>query len=149
MTSKSVFSILTKKFIGDKQGRVTEMHCVRVEWKHSIKNNQMVMEEIIGSDFIVKADLVLIAMGFIHPQHEGLLDSMQINYDNRGNVESDSTMKSNIDGVFACGDMENGQSLVVQAIASGRRCARNIDVFLVGNSSLPSVQEYVRPFYNT
>jgi glutamate synthase (NADPH/NADH) small chain len=143
------FSILTKKFIGDKQGRVIEMHCVRVEWKHSMKNNQMVMEEITGSDFIVKADLVLIAMGFIHPQHEGLLDSMQINYDNRGNVESDSTMKSNIDGVFACGDMENGQSLVVQAIASGRRCARNIDVFLVGNSSLPSVQEYVRPFYNT
>ena len=142
------FSILTKKFIGDKQGRVTELQCVRVEWKHSIENNQTVMEEITGSDFIVKADLVLIAMGFIHPQHEGLLDSMQINYDNRGNVESDSTMKSNIDGVFACGDMENGQSLVVQAIASGRRCARNIDVFLVGNSSLPSVQEYVRPFHN-
>ena len=142
------FSILTKKFIGDKQGRVTELQCVRVEWKHSIENNQTVMEEITGSDFIVKADLVLIAMGFIHPQHEGLLDNMQINYDIRGNVESDSTMKSNIDGVFACGDMENGQSLVVQAIASGRRCARNIDVFLVGNSSLPSVQEYVRPFHN-
>jgi|TARA_B100002003_G_scaffold8638_2_gene7603 glutamate synthase (NADPH/NADH) small chain len=143
------FSILTKKFIGNKQGRVTELQCVRVEWKHSIENNQTVMGEITGSDFIVKADLVLIAMGFIHPQHEGLLDSMQINYDNRGNVESDATMKSNIDGVFACGDMENGQSLVVQAIASGRRCARNIDVFLVGNSSLPSVQEYVRPFHNT
>lgn len=143
------FSILTKKFIGNNQGRVTELQCIRVEWKHSTENSQMVMGEIPGSDFVIRADLVLIAMGFIHPQHEGLLDSMQINYDNRGNVESDSTMKSNIDGVFACGDMENGQSLVVQAIASGRRCARNIDVFLVGNSSLPSVQEYVRPLHST
>ena len=95
-------------------------------------------------NFKIVAELVLIAMGFTNPQHEGLLNDLKLNYDDRGNVKANEKMQSNIDKIFTCGDMHRGQSLVVHAIASGRKCARNIDVFLEGKSSLPSVQEYIR-----
>lgn len=138
------YNILTKKFISDSDGNVKELECVRVEWINDSKNNK-VMKEIAGSNFSIMADLVLIAMGFTNPQHEGLLNDLKVNYDKRGNVKADNKMQSNIKGIFTCGDMHRGQSLVVHAIASGRKCARNIDIFLEGKSNLPSVQEYIRP----
>ncbi len=103
------------------------------------------MNEVPGSEFTLEADAVFLAMGFLHPQHEGLLDSLGVEYDARGNVAADGSMKTNLDKVFACGDMQRGQSLVVHAIASGRRTARMIDIFLTGDSRLPTVSGYARP----
>ena len=137
------YNILTKNFISDYKNNVKKLECVRVEWIK--ESNKKIMKEIPNSNFAIEADLVLIAMGFTNPQHEGLLNDLKLNYDNRGNVKANKKMQSNIDKIFTCGDMHRGQSLVVHAIASGRKCARNIDVFLEGKSSLPSVQEYIRP----
>lgn len=139
------FNVLTKKFVGDENGNVKELHCVRIEWVPAEGGGRPDMREVPGSEFILKAELVLLAMGFLHPQHDGLLDSMGIEYDPRGNVKTDVMLKSNVDKVFACGDMQRGQSLVVHAIASGRTCARAIDLFLMGDSNLPTVRGYARP----
>ncbi len=136
------YNILTKSFISDSSNNVKQLECVRVEWIQ--ESNKKIMKEIPNSNFKIEAELVLIAMGFTNPQHEGLLNDLKLNYDDRGNVKANEKMQSNIDKMFTCGDMHRGQSLVVHAIASGRKCARNIDVFLEGKSSLPSVQEYIR-----
>ena len=136
------YNILTKSFISDSSNNVKQLECVRVEWIQ--ESNKKIMKEIPNSNFTIEAELVLIAMGFTNPQHEGLLNDLKLNYDDRGNVKANEKMQSNIDKIFTCGDMHRGQSLVVHAIASGRKCARNIDVFLEGKSSLPSVQEYIR-----
>ena len=136
------YNILTKSFISDSSNNVKQLECVRVEWIE--ESNKKIMKEIPNSNFTIEAELVLIAMGFTNPQHEGLLNDLKLNYDDRGNVKANEKMQSNIDKIFTCGDMHRGQSLVVHAIASGRKCARNIDVFLEGKSSLPSVQEYIR-----
>ena len=97
--------------------------------------------EIDGSEFELDADLVLLAMGFIHPVHEGLLNDLGVDYDARGNVkgitEAADAYKTSIDKVFAAGDTRRGQSLVVWAIREGRQCARAIDEFLMGSSELP------------
>jgi glutamate synthase (NADPH/NADH) small chain len=103
------------------------------------------MNEVPGSEFVIEADMVFLAMGFMHPQHDGLLDALGVDYDPRGNVAADGNMRTNLDKVFACGDMQRGQSLVVHAIASGRRAARQIDIFLTGDSRLPTVSGYARP----
>ena len=136
------YNILTKSFISDSSNNVKQLECVRVELIE--ESNKKIMKEIPNSNFTIEAELVLIAMGFTNPQHEGLLNDLKLNYDDRGNVKANEKMQSNIDKIFTCGDMHRGQSLVVHAIASGRKCARNIDVFLEGKSSLPSVQEYIR-----
>ena len=136
------YNKLTKSFISDSSNNVKQLECVRVEWIQ--ESNKKIMKEIPNSNFKIEAELVLIAMGFTNPQHEGLLNDLKLNYDDRGNVKANEKMQSNIDKIFTCGDMHRGQSLVVHAIASGRKCARNIDVFLEGKSSLPSVQEYIR-----
>ena len=103
------------------------------------------MNEVPGSEFTIEADAVFLAMGFLHPQHNGLLDDLGVDYDPRGNVAADGSLRTNLDKVFACGDMQRGQSLVVHAIASGRRAARQIDIFLTGESRLPTVRGYARP----
>ena len=103
------------------------------------------MKEVPNTNFSIDAERVFLAMGFLHPQHEGLLESLKIDYDKRGNVSTNNNMMTSIEKIFSCGDMQRGQSLVVHAIASGRSCARNIDLFLMGKSNLPSVGKYVRP----
>ena len=96
------------------------------------------MKEIPGSDFILKADLVLLAMGFVHPVHEGMLDELGADRDQRGNVlADDNDYQTSVSKVFAAGDMRRGQSLVVWAIREGRQCARAVDEFLMGESVLP------------
>jgi len=102
------------------------------------------MKEIPGSNFTIEADAVFLAMGFLHPEHDGLLDALGVDYDSRGNVAANGSMQTNLSKVFACGDMQRGQSLVVHAIASGRRTARQIDIFLSGKSNLPKVRGYAR-----
>ena len=96
------------------------------------------MAEVPDSEFELKVELVLLAMGFIHPQHEGLLNDLGVTFDERGNVKANTTdYQSNETKVFACGDMRRGQSLIVWAIAEGRECARSVDLYLMGETLLP------------
>ena len=122
------FSVLTKSFSGE-NGQVKKLNCVRVD---------AAMKEIPGSEFELKADLVLLAMGFVHPVHEGMLKSLDVKIDGRGNVEANvMNYKTSMPKVFSAGDMRRGQSLVVWAIREGRQAARAVDEFLMGYSDLP------------
>ena len=98
------------------------------------------MIEIPGSDFSIEADLVLLAMGFIHPEHEGIVTEIGLDLDGRGNIKTDTEMMTSVPGVFAAGDSSRGASLVVWAIAEGRKAAHGIDKYLTGSSSLPIIQ---------
>ncbi|MEW6641575.1 MAG: glutamate synthase subunit beta [Pseudomonadota bacterium] len=122
------FAVLTQKFSGD-NGKVTKLHCVRVDER---------LQPIAGSEFEIKADLVLLAMGFVHPVHDGLLKTLGVDLDPRGNVRaSTNDYRTSVAKVFTSGDMRRGQSLVVWAIREGRQCAASIDQFLMGSTTLP------------
>jgi len=131
--------VATRSFSGN-NGKVEKICCVRVEWSKDDRGAWQ-MKTIDGSEFELDADLVLLAMGFIHPVHDGLLDELGVTYDERGNVKSktegDGAYKTSIDKVFAAGDMRRGQSLVVWAIREGRQCAHAVDEYLMGRSELP------------
>lgn len=130
------WAVSTKRVVGE-DGRSKSLELVRVEWAKG-DNGQMVMSEIAGSEFEIEADLVLLAMGFIHPIHEGMLEALGVTLDGRGNVEANvDDYKTSVDHVFAAGDMRRGQSLVVWAIREGRQCARSVDEYLMGASKLP------------
>ena len=130
------WSVATRSIDGT-AGTVTAINCVRVDWQQDDKG-QWQMQEIPGSEFQLKADLVLLAMGFIHPLHEGMLKELDVDLDPRGNVQADTEQyQTSIDQVFSAGDMRRGQSLVVWAIREGRQCARAVDEFLMGCSDLP------------
>lgn len=124
------FAVLTKRVVGEND--VAGLECVRVEWV----NGQM--QEVAGSEFVLKADLILLAMGFVGPRKQGLLEQAGVELDPRGNVKGNVVdYKTSVDNVFACGDMRRGQSLVVWAIREGRQCARAVDEALMGVSELP------------
>jgi glutamate synthase (NADPH/NADH) small chain len=126
--SEREFSVMTQKFTGA-NGQVKTLHCVRCDEK---------LQPIAGSEFELKADLVLLAMGFVHPVHEGLLKSLDVTLDPRGNVKADTKgYQTSVPKVFAAGDIRRGQSLVVWAIREGRQAARSVDEFLMGSSNLP------------
>ena len=130
------YNILTKSLSGD-NGQVSRLHAVRVDWQRS-GNGRFQMSEVPGSEFSVDADLVLLAMGFLHPEHGGMLAQLGVALDERGNVKVDANKMTSAPGVFAGGDMVRGQSLVVWAIAEGRDVARGIDQYLsTGASRLP------------
>jgi glutamate synthase (NADPH/NADH) small chain len=129
------WAVLTKRAVGE-NGRVTALDCVRVEWVHEA--GRMQMREVAGSEFQMKADLVLLAMGFLGPRKAGLLETSGVALDARGNVRADTeAYQTSVPKVFAAGDMRRGQSLVVWAIREGRQCARAVDEFLMGASTLP------------
>ena len=122
------FSVMTTGIKGE-DGRVTAITCTKVD---------ETMQAIEGSEFELKADLILLAMGFIHPVHEGMLDELSLERDGRGNVAADTaTYQTSDANIFACGDMRRGQSLVVWAIREGRQCAREVDLALMGETRLP------------
>ncbi len=126
--AKREFSVLTQKFTGE-DGRVKKLHCVHVDDK---------LKPIPGSEFALDADLVLLAMGFVHPEHDGMIKSLGLALDPRGNVRADTNLyRSSLDKVFAAGDMRRGQSLVVWAIREGRQAAHSVDKFLMGTTTLP------------
>jgi glutamate synthase (NADPH/NADH) small chain len=117
-------------------GQVKEIQCRRLEWKNV--DGRWTSEGIPGSEFNLKADLVLLAMGFEHPVQEGLLAELAVAVDGRKNVAANTEdYRTSVDKVFAAGDMRRGQSLVVWAIREGRQCARAVDEFLMGSSDLP------------
>lgn len=129
------YNILTKSFSGS-NGQVKKLHAVRVEWTTG-ENGRPMMNEVAGSELEVETDLVLLAMGFLHPEHNGMLADLGVALDGRGNVQTDGNKMTSVPGVFAGGDMARGQSLVVWAIAEGRDAARGVDAYLSGQSSLP------------
>jgi glutamate synthase (NADPH/NADH) small chain len=125
------FSVLTQKFTGE-NGQVKKLHCVHVDDK---------FKPVPGTEFELDAELVLLAMGFVSPVQEGMITSLGLALDPRGNVkaptEGEASYKSSLDKVFACGDMRRGQSLVVWAIREGRQAAHAVDKFLMGSTLLP------------
>jgi glutamate synthase (NADPH/NADH) small chain len=124
------FAVLTKRVTGEND--VAGLECVRVEWVGGK------MQEVSGSEFILQADLILLAMGFVGPRKQGLLEQAGVELDGRGNVKGNvANYKTTVDNVFSCGDMRRGQSLVVWAIREGRQCARAVDEALMGASELP------------
>ncbi len=130
------WSVSTKSFTGA-NGQVTSMTVVRVEWQKDEKGN-WVMSNIPGSEFELKADLVLLAMGFVHPIQDGMLKELGVELDTRGNVKADTNnYRTSLNKVFTAGDMRRGQSLVVWAIREGRQAARAVDEYLMGDSDLP------------
>jgi glutamate synthase (NADPH/NADH) small chain len=122
------FAVMTTKFEGE-SGRIKRLHAVHIDSK---------MKPIAGTEFSMPADLVLLAMGFVHPVHEGMIQSLALELDARGNVKADMlAYQSSNPKVFACGDMRRGQSLVVWAIREGRQAAHAVDKFLMGSTTLP------------
>jgi glutamate synthase (NADPH/NADH) small chain len=130
------WAVLTKRALGE-HGRVAGLECVRVEWRKGA-DGRFAMQEIPGTSFILKADLVLLAMGFLGPVKGGMIEQSGVELDQRGNIRA-STLdyRTSVPKLFAAGDMRRGQSLVVWAIREGRQCARAIDEFLMGASLLP------------
>jgi glutamate synthase (NADPH) small chain len=135
------WSVQTKRAIGSENdgngGKITALECVRVDWQLG-DGGQMKLVEVAGSEFTIKADLVLLAMGFVGPKKSGLVEQAGVELDARGNVKAPLTnYQTSKSKIFACGDMRRGQSLVVWAIREGRQCARGVDQFLMGSSELP------------
>jgi glutamate synthase (NADPH/NADH) small chain len=124
------WSIATAKFTGDEDGNVKQLHGVRVGAPPKF-------EPIPGSNFTMDADLVLLAMGFLGPVRNGMIEQLGVRLDQRGNIATDENYMASVPGVFAAGDMRRGQSLVVWAIAEGRKAARGVDQYLMGETKLP------------
>jgi glutamate synthase (NADPH/NADH) small chain len=130
------FAVTTKRAVG-KDGRVTALECARLEWVAGPDGRQR-PAEVPGSEFELKADLVLLAMGFLGPAKTALLQQSGVELDPRGNVKANvQDYQTSVPGIFACGDMRRGQSLVVWAIREGRQCAQAVDAYLMGASKLP------------
>jgi glutamate synthase (NADPH) small chain len=127
-----VFSVNTECFLGDDDGNVRALRAHEVEMVGGR------FEKVEGTDFEVPCELVLLAMGFVGPERPGLLEQLGVDINERGNVGRDASFMSSIDGVFACGDLGRGQSLIVWAIAEGRSCAAGVDRYLMGDTALPS-----------
>jgi glutamate synthase (NADPH/NADH) small chain len=122
------WSVATENFSGE-DNQVRSLHGVRLTPR---------VERIEGTEFEIRADLVLLAMGFVRPIHDGMLDALGVDYDACGNVAADTEQyKTSAEKVFSAGDMRRGQSLVVWAIREGRQCARAVDEYLMGSTELP------------
>jgi glutamate synthase (NADPH/NADH) small chain len=128
------WSILTKKFIGQ-GGNVKKLSCVQVSFSKDNKGCP-VMTEVGGSAFEIEADLVILALGFVRPEKEGLLECLGVELDRKGNVKTAENYQTSVKNIFAAGDMRRGQSLIVHAISEGRRTAHFMDKHLSGSTSL-------------
>lgn len=133
------WAISTKEFIGDSQGNLKALKIAQLHWKTGKDGRPAGFEEVPGTEKIIPCELALLAMGFIHPQHEGLIHDLGVELDDRGNVKAAETVfQTSASKIFACGDVRRGQSLVVWAISEGRECARKVDEYLMGHSKLES-----------
>jgi glutamate synthase (NADPH/NADH) small chain len=130
-----VYAVNTECFLGDEAGRVRALRAHEVEQR--FVDGRMTFEKLEGTDFELECELVLLAMGFVGPQREGLLEQLGVEINERGNVARDARFRTNLDNVFVAGDMGRGQSLIVWAIAEGRACAAAVDEFLMGETLLP------------
>ena len=136
------WAIATKAFIGDEKGQLKSLQIVDLEWKFSEDGRPAKFVEVAGSEREIPCELALLAMGFVHPQHEGLVEELGVELDERGNVKaSEKAFQTNIPKIFTAGDMRRGQSLVVWAISEGRECARKVDEYIMGFSMLEKKDE--------
>ena len=134
--SEGVFSISTKEFLGS-GGTLQALRTVEVEWVSNPAGGPPKLVERAGSEKEWPADLVLLAMGFVGPEPDGVIAQLGVELDPRGNARSDASYMTNVPGVFAAGDLRRGQSLVVWAISEGREAAHHVDKWLMGRSELP------------
>ena len=129
------WAVATKAFVA-KHGQVSAIKLVRLEWR--LVDDRQTMQEVPGSEFEIPADRVFLAMGFVHPVHKGMLRELGVTLDPRGNIRADTlSYQTSLNKVFSAGDMRRGQSLVVWAIREGRQCARAVDEYLMGATTLP------------
>jgi glutamate synthase (NADPH/NADH) small chain len=131
-----VYAVSTQRFAGTPDGHVSELHAVKVDMVR--EGGRLDFRPVPGTEFTLRADLVLLAMGFLGPERKGLVESLGVELTERGNVKRDSNWMTSVPGVFTCGDMQRGQSLIVWAIAEGRSAARGVDLYLMGQSDLPA-----------
>jgi glutamate synthase (NADPH/NADH) small chain len=132
------WAVLTKRFMGEK-GLVKKLSCIKVAFTKASGKTCSTMREVAGSEFEINADLVILAVGFLHPEHTGLLDDLKVKFDQRGNISTQENYMTSVEKIFSAGDMRRGQSLVVWAIAEGRRCAYFMDKYLMQESNLPII----------
>jgi len=132
------WSILTKEFLGDAEGRLRGLKTVRIEWYQDETTGQHKFREVAGSEEEWPCQLALLAMGFVGPEKLGPIADLGLELDPRGNVKAGSDFMTSKAGVFVAGDMRRGQSLVVWAIHEGRECARAVDLWLMGQTNLPT-----------
>ena len=133
------WGINTKEFLGDGNGNLRAIKVTDVSWELDVMNRPVKFKEVEGSEREIECQRVFLAMGFLHPQHEGMLNNLNVHLDERKNVKAkEGAYRTNISKIFAAGDMRRGQSLVVWAISEGRECARKVDEFLMGHSILES-----------
>jgi glutamate synthase (NADPH/NADH) small chain len=131
------WAMATKEFIADEKGSLKALKIVQLEWKLTEDARPARFVEVPGTEEIIPCELALLAMGFVHPQHEGIVTDLGVELDDRGNVRAaEKSYQTNIDKIFAAGDIRRGQSLVVWAISEGRECARKVDEWLMGSSLL-------------
>ena len=130
------YSVSTQRFLGDDQGRVRALEAVRVEMVR--EGGRVSFRPLPGTEFTLEVDLVLLAMGFLGPERRGPIEELGLRLTERGTVWRDENWMTSVPGVFTCGDMQRGQSLIVWAIAEGRSCARGVDLYLMGRSDLPA-----------
>jgi glutamate synthase (NADPH/NADH) small chain len=131
------WSILTKGFAGE-NGKLKKISCVRVEFNKDAKGCP-VMQEVKGSEFEIEADLAVLALGFLRPEKTRLIEELGVGLDPKGNVLTTQEFMTSNKGVFSCGDMRRGQSLIVWAISEGRKAAHCIDKYLMGQTFLPNI----------
>jgi glutamate synthase (NADPH/NADH) small chain len=131
-----LYSIATQRFTGDADGRVATLDAVQVQTVKTEKG--LAFEPVAGTELQLKADLVLLAMGFVGPEPHGVLAELGVRMTDRRTVWRDANWMTSTAGVFVAGDMQRGQSLIVWAIADGRSCARGVDTYLMGSSELPA-----------
>ncbi|RZL58014.1 MAG: glutamate synthase, partial [Pedobacter sp.] len=133
------WAVNTQKFNADENGNLKSLSVIEVQWEIDANGRALGFKEIPGTEKEYPCELVLLAMGFLHPQKQGLLEKLGVELDERGNVKAiEGNFQTNIPKVFAAGDMRRGQSLVVWAISEGRETARKVDEYLMGYSKLPS-----------
>ncbi len=131
------WAMATKEFIGDEKGNLKALEIAQLEWKLTDDGRPARFVEVEGTEQVIPCELALLAMGFVHPQHDGLLSELGVELDERGNVRAaEKSYQTNVEKIFAAGDMRRGQSLVVWAISEGRECARKVDEYLMGSSLL-------------
>ena len=131
-----VYAVSTDRFTDDGHGRVKQLHGVKVDLVRA--GGRVEFKPVPGSEFALDVDLVLLAMGFLGPERSGPIDELGLKLTERGNVARDPNWMTSAPGVFTCGDMQRGQSLIVWAIAEGRSCAAGVDRWLMGRTDLPA-----------
>jgi glutamate synthase (NADPH/NADH) small chain len=132
-----VYAVSTQRFSGDERGHVKQLHAVNVEMTRG-EGGRLDFKPMAGTEFTLDVDLVLLAMGFVGPERSGPIEELDLRLTERGNVARDGAWMTSVPGVFTCGDMQRGQSLIVWAIAEGRSCAAGVDRWLMGKTALPA-----------